>query len=177
MKLLPMNYPVDKANKVLDAKQILRLKGGIKMNTYGLKAIKMAGGEETPRFEAKITENGKVIGVASNDGGGGCKRYWFENGTWHKPPKAFDAFIKQWAIDHKETFEVMDAWVYEKLDDYEELKKLKRWSKTKTPFRLKGDRDGSWRLLNKPYSLETVDWIMKKHGSERLEVIYNNNLK
>lgn len=150
------------------------------MNTYGLKAIKMAGGEETPRFEAKITENGTVIGGTSNDGNGGCNRYWFDNGTWANPPKAFDDFIKKWAIENKETFEVMDSWVYDKLDDHEELKKLKRWAKTKTPFRLKGDEKGSWRLLNKPYSKEVLFHILDKYGSKgsnNLDTIFNINLK
>lgn len=42
------------------------------MKTFELRSIKTAGGEETPRFEAKIFYDGREVAHVHNDGNGGC---------------------------------------------------------------------------------------------------------
>lgn len=42
-----------------------------------LTKIKLAGGEETPRFEAQVCWQGKPVGVATNGGTGGPCRVWW----------------------------------------------------------------------------------------------------
>lgn len=84
------------------------------MDAYELKAFKDAGGEETMRFEAKLYKNGKLIGIASNDGCGGCNRYYH---TGKGTPQDIAEFInnsKQWAIAHGEEnpFEADSSWIY-----------------------------------------------------------------
>ena len=137
-------------------------------NIYGLKAIKMAGGDETPRFEAKITENGKVIGIVFNEGCGGSCGYLMDNLRDHSQ---FEAFIKQWGIDNKQDLEIMDMWVYEQLDNYEERKLLLRIAKKKTPFRVKGDPEGEWRTIGAPYSEQVKKAIEAKYG-DKVEAIF-----
>jgi len=138
------------------------------VHIYGLKAIKMAGGDETPRFEAKITENGKVIGTVYNEGCGGSCGYLMDN--LHDNSQ-FEAFIKQWGIDNKQDFEVADMWVYDELDKYDERKMLLRRSKTATPFRVKGDPKDEWRLWKHPYCEGVKKAIETKYG-DSVETIF-----
>lgn len=42
-----------------------------------LTKLKLAGGEETPRFEATVCWNGKPVGIATNGGTGGASRVWW----------------------------------------------------------------------------------------------------
>lgn len=109
---------------------------------YGLTAIKLAGGEETPRFEAKITCEGKIVGVVSNGGTGGSCSYWFAGGA-----AGYNA-LRDWAATHHPAdFEATDRWVYSQLDAHEERKILVRTSKRHTVYRLDGDPGGTVRKL------------------------------
>lgn len=142
------------------------------MKTYELKKIKQAGGEETPRFEAQIFADGKKIGIVYNEGCGGCCFYRFDK---QEEGKLFDEFIADWAVKNNEDFEPNDMWVYARMDDEEEKRKLKRWSKTKTPFRLKGMEKGAWRVLGSPYSPMVREFLIKKYGDE-IETIYTGEM-
>ena len=135
-------------------------------NIYALRAIKMAGGDETPRFEAKITENGKVIGIVFNEGCGGSCGYHMSGDA-----KAFEAFIAEWGKQNNETSEVSDIWVYEQLDNWEERKLLMRRSNTMTPFRVKGDPKNEWRMWRLPYSEQVKNAIVSKYG-DKVETIF-----
>lgn len=44
---------------------------------YRLTKLKVAGGDETTRFEATLVKDGRVVGTVSNDGNGGCNAYRF----------------------------------------------------------------------------------------------------
>ena len=61
---------------------------------YRLKSFKEAGGEETLRFEAVLTKDGKDVLTVSNDGHGGAHRYAYD-----RTKDGFDefvAFAEQW---------------------------------------------------------------------------------
>jgi len=51
-----------------------------------LKGVKEAGGEETPRFEAKMCLDGEVVAHVSNGGIGGCHSTYWERGIHADPP-------------------------------------------------------------------------------------------
>ena len=141
-------------------------------NVYGLKAIKLAGGDETPRFEAKIARDGKVFAIVHNEGCGGENFYTFlDEAHTLTPPKDFDDFIKQWGIDHKENGEIMDIWVYTELDKHDERKMLLRRAKTMTPFRVKGDPKDEWRMWKRPYCDVVKKAIEAKYG-DKVETIF-----
>jgi len=52
-----------------------------------LTKIKLAGGDETPRFEATVCWNGKPVGIATNGGTGGASRVWWAVTRTVRPPR------------------------------------------------------------------------------------------
>lgn len=66
----------------------------------------------------------------------------------------------------------MESWVAEFIADREEEKLLKRLSKTKTLFRLKGDPFGEWRTYN-TVDPRVLSQIQAKHG-DQVERIYGH---
>lgn len=156
------------------------------MAKYELKGIKEAGGDETPRFEASIYCDGVKIAVVSNGGHGGCCDYYF---TPREAEAAFQAHCKAWwdASEEKQEHirrfkeygldddagsnsEMDDSWVYAEMEVAAHRKRLKRASKTKCLFILKGDEKYSYRSLNKPYSPAAVAWLTAKYG-DKIETI------
>lgn len=123
---------------------------------YDLTAIKEAGGEETPRFEAKITKNGLAIATVSNDGNGGCNRYYFDDRAEEAP---FEAWI---AANHPAKFEASDAWVYRCLDFHAAVKQVTRAAKKKTLFRLATDEAGAYRTIG-VLGAQGVEWVRRKY--------------
>ena len=83
------------------------------VDAYSLKGYKEAGGEETIRFEAKLCKNGKVIGIVSNNGCGGCNDYHHTNNATWKDIEEFNEAVKQWAIHYGDTepFEPESNWI------------------------------------------------------------------
>lgn len=139
--------------------------------SYELKAVKMAGGDETPRFEAKIYKDGKQIATVYNEGCGGCNGYIFQGGRNCPEETAFHAFAQNWCKDNNhETSEPDDMWVFDGLDTLEENKKLRRLSKKKTLFRLKGEPKGEWRTVTVPYSPQVQTYLDKKYGDKVEEI-------
>lgn len=138
-------------------------------NGYELRAIKEAGGDETPRFDAKLLRDGKVIAVVSNEGCGGCNRYDYLDRGAEAP---FQKFAAEWGRERGYNSEPDDMWVYAQMDAAEERRTLRRWSKKYTCYRLKGDKAGSWRRINRPFSDDMRERIIKTHG-DKVEAIFN----
>jgi hypothetical protein len=112
--------------------------------------------------------------------------------TWYASP-AFAA-VKARALDAEleakypsttpktelqKSYRALETWVNSTADEVILAKKmeaqLKRWAKTKTVFKLKGDKPGEYRTLGAPVTQAYVDHLMKKHG-EQLEMIYGVDL-
>lgn len=136
---------------------------------FEIKGWKVAGGEETPRFEASIYKDGSKVGIVYNEGCGGCNFYRFTNPA---DSDAFDNFCHEWGVATNEPLtEITDAWVYTEMDKWENRKMLLRVSKKKTPFRVKGDEDGVWRTWNRPLP-ESRQSIIAKYG-DTIETIFD----
>jgi hypothetical protein len=80
-----------------------------------IKNLKLAGGEETPRFEASLYIDGKKAGIVSNGGNGGCHDIWINEPELRK--KFYEAF------------EDVDAEIYKLLDEEEHKKMIKKYVK------------------------------------------------
>lgn len=89
------------------------------MDRYGVIGFKSAGGEETERFECKITLDGKPIIIASNDGNGGSNRYrpfkW-ESAKDRELVVAFDKAATDWVLQlggdgTEKPYECGDFWL------------------------------------------------------------------
>lgn len=128
-----------------------------------LKNVKLAGGEETPRFEATLYIDGTRAAHVSNGGtGASCRWFWYEKAL-EAPFKAFAT-----AAHPEDTFEQEDAVVYGLLDDAAERKALKRLCKKKTLARLPGRtyKPGEWSVFAATFSPAVKASIVATHGAE-----------
>ncbi len=127
--------------------------------------------EETNCFSATICLDGKAVGEVKNDGRGGCNSYYWGDRDASKR-------INEWA-DKQPTefeFEKLDQLVDDLLRDAESLRWLKRNTKSKTLFRLKGDKKGEWRIVKAPFDAKVFTFLQTKYGPQ-LENVANQNLE
>lgn len=127
--------------------------------------------DETNCFSASIYLDGKKVGKASNSGRGGCNRYdWNSREVGEK--------IQKWASiqETRYEFDKLDQIVDNLLYKWEEIKYLKKACKTKTLFRLKGDREDTWRTVKAAWSQAVHDFMKKKYG-DKIERIANLELE
>lgn len=124
--------------------------------------------DETTCFSAAIHLDGKKVGEVRNEGIGGCNGYYWNNPTVGKQ-------IEEWAKTQPTEFdfEKLDQIIDGMLSAHEEEKQLKRWCKTTTVFRLKGDEDGAWRRMKVLYNSEVKMFLKEKYG-DRIERIAND---
>lgn len=66
----------------------------------------------------------------------------------------------------------LECWLNAMIDKISEEKQLRRWSKTQTCFRLKGDQSGQWRTLKMPVTdPRAVPHLTQKYG-DKIERVY-----
>ncbi len=105
--------------------------------------------EETLCFSADIHLDGKKVGEVSNRGIGGCNEYhWNDNAVGEK------IWAHARATETRFNFDQLDTLLDKLITKFEEEKQFKRWCKTKTVFRLKGDKQGEWRTFQVVYNKE-----------------------
>lgn len=68
--------------------------------------------------------------------------------------------------------EMIEHWVNEEFGRVVTMRTLKRWSKTKTIFRLKTDQDGEFRTMSTPYAAEVAQFLTGKYG-DSLDFVFN----
>ncbi len=147
------------------------------MPTFSIKALKVArfASEETLCFKASVFLDGKRLGTASNEGHGGPNLYDFKvTGETQVAALAYaKEHVEWWEDSFEATSEVLDSVIGDLIDKVEEAKTIKRWTKTKVLFRLKGDPDdGSYRTLaHNGDRTAAVVWINNKYGAKVTTVI------
>lgn len=68
--------------------------------------------------------------------------------------------------------DMIEHWVNEEFERSVTLRNLKRWSRSKTMFRLKSDKEGEYRSLTKPYAPGAVAFLRNKYG-DALAFVFN----
>lgn len=138
---------------------------------YSIFAVKEAGGDETPRFEAKIAKAGRRVAVVSNDGQGGCC-------SWHWFDRTEEKDFSIWVAEHfPDDFEPEDGWVYARLAEVAETKALMRASLKHTVFRLDGDEPGFYRTLSGSADHPALAaWFAERYPGRRV-ALFDRSLK
>jgi hypothetical protein len=135
-----------------------------------LKAIKISGGEETTRFEAKLYINKKFAATVSNEGTGGCHYWYWQN---RELEDLFNQHIKY--LDQQGKFEFdfeqCDELIDQMIADHEEEKRLKKWCKTKTVCTTYDLAKGEYRVFDIPYSSELKTRLRAKFGNNLKEIV------
>lgn len=135
---------------------------------YSIRNVRtFKGMEGMGGFNLTLCKNGKAIGEVINDDSGGCNMYRLDR----TEQAELDAFAK--AQLPKEKFEVTDMFISAMLDAYEVAKQIKRWCKTKTVFRLKGEKEGTFHTMMAPYSDPRIRPHLDKTYAGTIAELYN----
>lgn len=139
-----------------------------------LKKVKVAQhlSEETNAFTAQLWTDGQYIADLSNDGRGGQNRIYhlFNGGKGLDTRPQVQSFVEwckaQPPVEDEQVGSLsMDADFYISLmiDEHIENQQVKRWCKSKTVIRLKGDAKGTFHTYKHPYSPEFAQQIRHNH--------------
>jgi len=143
---------------------------------YTVKSIKNFQGREGTGYSCSLYLDGKKIGTVTDTAGGGETDFYLDNGEKEK----LDAYCKTLPV--KKFSENMtiptdcDWFVSDLVDEYEKQKKYRKWCKKETVFRIDGDKKGSYRVINKPYSDDIKKALEKNYAGKGL-VIVNELIK
>ena len=131
-----------------------------------LKGIKMAGGDETPRFETTLYLDGVKAAVVWNGGTGGRNEWhWLDRtGGVSALSAKFTAYAKEKLPDEK--FEIEDQIVNQLLDDADYRKRMKRLCANKTLCHLPGwtYREGEWSEFKVKFDTHAKSILGAKYG-------------
>tara|TARA_R100001086_G_scaffold46873_1_gene20624 strand:- start:465 stop:938 length:474 start_codon:yes stop_codon:yes gene_type:complete len=136
-----------------------------------LKKVKIAKylSEETTAFAAQLWVDGEYIADVSNNGHGGSNRinHRFDGNGLNTRDKveSFEKWCEE-QPDHESPHGSLgmnaDFYISLMVDDYQSQQEMKRWCKTKTVVRLKGDPEGTFHIYKRPYDSAFADWIRRK---------------
>lgn len=135
--------------------------------------------EETNCFSATICLDGKVVGTVSNAGQGGPNFYHWSNAQVGKKIEDYAKSLPP--IPHAEsgTAYLLDMDIDLLVDDLlakeEELKKIRRWCKKETVFRLKGDKPKTWQIIKAPFDAKVKTFLINKFG-DKIDRIANEEI-
>lgn len=163
---------------------------------YSIRKFKSFTGMEGLGFNAELCHNGRPVCFVIDEANGGEFNYqWYDWKAERVPLERVDyqgkkftykatpdeaqflAFLASLPSEKNEWDDKFspvddDSFMAAFVDDYESEKQVKRWCKTKTVFRLKGDPDGEYHTIKQLFNQNLKDWLVKKHG-DKLEEILN----
>jgi hypothetical protein len=132
--------------------------------------------QETNAFAVDIYIDGKKAGDAANSGHGGNTNIHIYDPNLRKQIEAYANTlppIKGADYELKMNLELLiDTMVEDALIKKSELAQYKRWCKKALMFRIKGDKQGTWRSLTTTYSPASAAMVRQKYG-DTLEEILN----
>jgi hypothetical protein len=130
------------------------------LRNYALRSVKTFKTFDGGGFNAIITyDGGKKIADVLDEGNGGALRYDV------KDRDAMSGLARALGVENGARIcdGPVDTWVCQQVDAFEADKWLRRQLKTKTLFRLPGDKEGDYRQILAPRSPKVDAFIMKKY--------------
>lgn len=157
---------------------------------FTLTGIKTLDTDDGVAFNGTLRLKGKAIAECHDDGNGGCILIRYENREIEKQVQDWckaqpdiiteyddpDDRSKKMTLDFDDQLLVgglLDAYLQAQ-DEKKLQAKLKRISKTKTLYRLKGWEFGEYASVN-AVGQRAVDYLVKKYG-DQIEEIYGHEL-
>ena len=132
--------------------------------------------DETLCFSAEIWVDGRLLARVRNEGRGGSNNYDFNLTTDGTRWKEFSDWCKAQPPHVSQGYTIpcdTDLVIYDLIGKHERRKQLRRWCKNQTLYRLKGDKEGEWRVIKSPYFPSIERELNTKYG-DKLESIANN---
>lgn len=124
---------------------------------WTLAKVKMAGGEETPRFEAMLVVDGVEVAHVSNGGTGGANRFYWNGGETTRArvwPLLVKKALESVKDDARYPDLYVDSMIFAEIDVVALAKRLDRACAKFTLYRLHGDKVGHYREYRTPYTPE-----------------------
>lgn len=127
-------------------------------------SVKNWKGRDGIGYQATLVFAGVKTAIGTDEGNGGCMRW-----------DVLDVErFQMWAAAHgvPEPFETgrvvkcdtpLDMLFAELVDRHEQAKTLRKWCKRSTVFRLPTDKEGTYRTLNRPYTVGVRATVLDKH--------------
>jgi len=147
------------------------------MPKFELKKFKSQMGHEGPGFYCLLYVDGVKGAEAINQGDGGMVYWhWFDADAKRK----FDEHVAaqperemglEFGLPSMMKKPDADDIITNLVCEYELAKAFARKCKTKTLFRLKGDKPDEYRELKVAYSLAVADQLRRKYGDQLVEII------
>lgn len=153
----------------------------MKKSIYTVTSVKALHGWDPGEdgYLATLRRDGQKIGLAGMEANGGCERFEMSDGDLERLIEDAHRALGQKRQDLEKSVYAWDGrgvaseFVEQLVRDYEEQKWLKRNSKTKTLYKLKGQKPeqfGTWP--KRPYSMEVHEYLVKKYG-DKLVTVYD----
>lgn len=161
---------------------------------YTVNAVKTFRGHDGEGYNANLLRDGKKVAIVVDLADGGETQItWLDfkekteivctspyDGKEHRyngspEEKRFVEFLEKKTyvceFDGKATRHTAGTFIESLVSGFLDKKKFDRLSKKETLFRVKGDPEGEWRTIKKPYDDKTIEDIVKNYG-EQIEAIY-----
>ncbi|MEI7436000.1 MAG: hypothetical protein WCL16_04230 [bacterium] len=167
---------------------------------YTVKAIKSFMGMDCPGFNATLCMDGKKIAEVINDGSGGETRFNWEDRKALKvtipwvdwkgnPTMACCTPEEAGLMEHIRGMRWEDlsgsqdltgqinpgVFVENLINDFKEQSRFRRFCRTSTLFRIKGDKPDEWRTIEQAFTPQIKALIVGKYGNQ-VESIMNENV-
>jgi hypothetical protein len=135
-----------------------------------VKGIKTFQGMEGSGFNATLYEDGVKLGMVIDEGCGGSYLYRLAS---HEKERELACWAR---VERQQGMEPLDALINDLVVAEEERRWLKRNTRKKTVFKLKGQGPGEWSTYNEPYTDKFAAWVRKKHGDDLVEIANERDL-
>jgi hypothetical protein len=172
----------------------------LKTSKYQVKNVKSFQGRQGYGYECSLYRGGKrVAKVVDTASGGEVDFYWEDSKetrvdvtvhgcsdrvcTFKATPEekillehVGPMFYEEPSFDGKPMRLGIDGFLAQLVDKFEEMKQYKAWCRKGTVFRLKGDKEGSWRILRIPYSNPRAKKCLDDKYGKKVEEILNEKV-
>jgi hypothetical protein len=135
------------------------------------RGVKTWQGTEGAGYQATLYIDGVRAALVTDDGHGGALR-------WHWLRPELEDLYRRHAesrppyVDPKVCPDGLpmtpDLYVAEIVEEALAERRLKRWCRTKTVYRLPGHPRGEWRIINVAYSPAVRGWILDRHPAAEI---------
>lgn len=147
------------------------------MPKFEIRKFKSQRGHEGPGYYCELWMDGKHIAECFDEGNGGPVLVQYDSPEVRQavyahiktlPPHHWEA--DQWSEAHDSPMDE-ELFMMELVEAFEIDKMFKRKCKTKTLFRLKGDKPDEYHIYAKPFTAVLADGMRKHYGDTLLEII------
>ena len=160
----------------------------VKPADYSVKNVKSLRGREGIGFNSSLYRDGKRVATVDDPANGGPLDWHWLDWKEGKVPVTFKSyqgkeytrnatpeeakFVEMLVAEGKDgEFEFEDSFVFGLVEKYEEEKQYRKWCRTMTCFRLKGDEEGTWRTIKYKYDTRIAMHLKQKHGDKLVEIL------